>query len=34
MDKSKFNDVFPIICSELAKKISTELNLKENETVT
>lgn len=34
MDKSKFNAVFPIICSALAEKIATELNLSDKEAVT
>jgi hypothetical protein len=34
MDKSKFNAVFPIICTDLAVKISSELNLSDKEAIT
>ena len=34
MDKSKFDAVFPIICSALAEKIATELNLSDKDAVT
>lgn len=33
MDKSKFNSVFPIICSNLVEKIAVELNLSDKEAV-
>lgn len=34
MDKSKFDAVFPIICSALAEKISVALNLSDKQAVT
>ncbi len=34
MDKSKFDAVFPIICSALAAKIATELNLSNKVAIT
>jgi len=34
MDKSKFDAVFPIICSALAEKIVVELNLSDTDAVT
>jgi hypothetical protein len=34
MDKSKFDAVFPIICSALAEKIAAELNLSDKDSVT
>lgn len=34
MVKSKFDAVFPIICSALAEKISVELNLSDEDTIT
>lgn len=34
MDKSKFDAVFPIICSALVEKIVDELNLSDKEGVT
>ena len=33
MDKTKFDAVFPIICSSLAEKIASELNLSEEDAV-
>lgn len=33
MDKSKFDAVFPIICSALVEKIALELNLSDKEAV-
>jgi len=33
MDKTKFDAVFPIICSSLAEKIAYELNLSEEDAV-
>ncbi|MCY6354203.1 hypothetical protein [Clostridium sp. ZS2-4] len=33
MDKSKFDAVFPIICSVLVEKIALELNLSDKEAV-
>ena len=34
MDKSKFNAIFPILCSDIIKKIASELSLLDNEAVT
>ena len=34
MDKSKFNAVFPIICSALAEKIEIELDLSDKDSIT
>ncbi|MBC7960856.1 MAG: hypothetical protein H7X94_13435 [Vallitaleaceae bacterium] len=34
MDKSKFDSVFPIICSALVEKIGVELNLSDKDAVT
>ena len=34
MDKSKFNAVFPIICSALVEKIKIELNLSDKDAIT
>jgi hypothetical protein len=34
MDKGKFDAVFPIICSDLAKKIGARLNLSDKDIVT
>lgn len=33
MDKGKFNSVFPIICSDLTKKIARELKLSDEDSV-
>ena len=33
MDKIKFDAVFPIICSSLAEKISSELNLSDEDAI-
>lgn len=34
MDKSKFDAVYPIICSALVEKIAVELNLSDEDAVT
>lgn len=34
MDKSKFDAVYPIICSALVEKIAEELNLSDKDTIT
>ncbi|MGF7046821.1 hypothetical protein J2T13_001323 [Paenibacillus sp. DS2015] len=34
MDKSKFDAVYPIICSDLVAKIEVELNVSDNDAIT